>query len=162
MSLRSLLPLARTGKGGEPMLDPFFSLHRDINRAFEDVFRGVAVPSAGNGGSMPKLDVRETNQHIEVSAELPGVDEKDVDLELVDDVLTIKGEKRMEKEEKDEKAGYHMMERGYGAFARSILLPFAPEADKVTAQFAKGILKITCPKPAHAAARNRKIQIHGG
>lgn len=165
MALRSLLPF-RGSRSGDLMLDPFFSLQRDVNRAFEDVFKGFgSVPSAvpsvwgGNGVTAPKIDVKETEKGIEITAELPGVDEKDIELELDDDVLTIKGEKKLEKEEKDEKTGYHLMERSYGSFARSLRLPFAVKSEAVTAEFDKGVLKVTCPKPAEAVAAAKKIQI---
>lgn len=161
MALRSLLPL-RGGRGGEITLDPFFLLHRDVNRAFEDVFKGLGtVPSVwnGNGAAMPKIDVKETEKGVEVSAELPGVEDKDIELELDDDVLTIKGEKKLEKEEKDEKTGYHLMERSYGSFARSVRLPYAVKAESVTAEFDKGVLRVTCPKPAEALTASKKIQI---
>lgn len=161
MALRSLLPL-RSPRSGEIVLDPFFSLHRDVNRAFEDMFKGFGgAPSVwdGNGAALPKIDMKETEKGVEVSAELPGVEEKDIELELDDDVLTIKGEKRLEKEEKDEKTGYHLMERSYGSFARSIRLPYAVKADAVTAEFDKGVLKVACPKPEEALATTKKIQI---
>jgi HSP20 family protein len=165
MALRSLLPF-RGSRTGDLTLDPFFSLHRDVNRAFEDMFKGFgAGPSGmpplwgGEGIAMPKLDVKETEKGVEVTAELPGVDEKDIELELDDDILTIKGEKKLEKEEKDEKSGYHLMERSYGSFARSVRLPYAVKTETVTAEFDKGVLKITCPKPAEAVAAAKKIQI---
>lgn len=161
MALRSLLPF-RGGRSLDPTLDPFFSLHRDVNRAFEDMFKGFgALPEGwgGNGIAAPRIDVKETEKGLEVSAELPGVDEKDIALEIDDDVLTIKGEKKQEKEEKDEKSGYHLMERSYGSFARSIRLPYAVKADSVTAEFSKGVLKVHCPKPAEAQSPTKRIPI---
>lgn len=161
MALRSLLPFRGT-RSGDLTLDPFFSLHRDVNRAFEDMFKGFGtMPTVwgGEGAGMPKIDVKETAQGLEVTAELPGVDEKDIELELDEDVLTIKGEKKLEKDEKDEKTGYHLMERSYGSFARSVRLPFAVKPENVTAEFDKGVLRVSCPKPAEAAANTRKIQI---
>ncbi len=161
MALRSLLPF-RGSRSGDLALDPFFSLHRDVNRAFEDVFKGFgAMPSVwgGEGVASPKLDVKETEKGLEVTAELPGVDEKDIELELADDVLTIKGEKKLEKEEKDAKTGYHLMERSYGSFARSVRLPYAIKSESVTAEFDKGVLKVTCPRPADVANASKKIQI---
>lgn len=161
MALRSLLPF-QGGRSGVLTLDPFFSLRRDVNRAFEDVFKDFdSLPSvwSGNGAATPSIDVKETDKGIEVTAELPGVDEKDIELELNDDVLTIKGEKKMEKEEKDEKTGYHLMERSYGSFTRSIRLPYPVKTDAVTAEFDKGVLKVTCPRPPEAVAATKKIQI---
>jgi HSP20 family protein len=161
MALRSLLPF-RSRSSNDLMLDPFTSLQRDVNRAFDDMFKGFGGMAAGwpgDGQAMPKVDVKETEKGVEISAELPGVDEKDIELELVDDVLTIKGEKKLEKEEKDEKTGYHMMERSYGSFARSLRLPYQVKPESVTAAFEKGVLKVTCPKPAEIASATRKIAI---
>lgn len=160
MALRSLLPF-RGGRSVDPTLDPFFSLHRDVNRAFEDMFKGFGAPAAwgGNGVTTPMIDVKETDKGLEVSAELPGVDEKDIVLEVDDDVLTIKGEKKLEKEEKNEKTGYHLMERSYGSFARSIRLPYAVKPDQVTAEFNKGVLKVICPRPAEAVSATHQIPI---
>jgi HSP20 family protein len=161
MALRSLLPF-RGGRSVDPTMDPFFSLHRDVNRAFEDMFKDFGtVPAVwgGNGVATLKIDVKETEKGLEISTELPGVDEKDIELAVDDDVLTIKGEKKLEKEEKDEKTGYHLMERSYGSFARSIRLPYSVKADSVTADFSKGVLKVTCPKPAEAVSTAKKIQI---
>lgn len=161
MALRSLLPF-RGIRSGDSALDPYFSLHRDVNRAFEDMFKGFgAMPSVWGGDPVatPKIDVKETGKGLEVTAELPGVDEKDIELELDDDVLTIKGEKKLEKEEKDEKTGYHLMERSYGSFARSIRLPYQVRSEAVSAEFDKGVLKVTCPKPAEAANGSKRIQI---
>jgi HSP20 family protein len=161
MALRSLMPF-RGGRSVDPALDPFFSLHHDVNRAFEDMFKGFgAMPAAwsGNGVTALKIDVKETEKGLEISAELPGVDQKDIELEVDDDILTIKGEKKLEKEEQDEKSGYHLMERSYGSFARSIRLPYPVKPDSVTADFSKGVLKVTCPKPAESVSASKKIPI---
>ena len=93
----------------------------------------------------PRVDVSETDTELKIEAELPGIDEKDVEVVLSDGRLTIKGEKKQEKEEK--KKDYHMVERSYGSFARSIVLPFEADPDKVKATFAKGVLTVTVPKP---------------
>jgi HSP20 family protein len=161
MALRSLLPF-RGGRSLDPTLDPFFSLHRDVNRAFEDMFKGFGPTQdtwGGNAIAAPRIDVKETEKGLEVSAELPGVDEKDIELEIDDDVLTIKGEKKLEKEEKDEKTGYHLMERSYGSFARSIRLPYSVKPEAVTAEFNKGVLKVACPRPAEAVSASKRIPI---
>lgn len=155
MSLKSLLPFAQ--KRGDLTLDPFFSLHRDINRAFDDVFKQFGGVNWSDNS--PRIDVKESAAGVEISAELPGVDEKDIDVELVDDVLTIKGEKKVEKEEKDEKTGYYLSERSYGTFARSIRLPYSVDPGKVKADFDKGVLKIICPRPAEVEAKAKRIAI---
>lgn len=160
MNLRSLMPFggARSlARGGEA--DPFWAFHRDMNRLFDDFTRGFGtVPSAaGNGGSDPKLDIKETEKAFEIAAELPGVDEKDVEVTLADNVLTIKGEKRAEKEEKDK--NYVVMERSYGAFERAIPLPVEVDESKVAATFIKGVLNVTLPKSKAAEAKTTKIEV---
>jgi HSP20 family protein len=143
--------------------DPFVDLQREVNRVFDDVFRGFGMTPSGEDGTAtvaPRIDIDETDQAIEVSAELPGVKQDEVDVSLDDDVLTIRGEKRCER--KDERA--RVSERFYGTFQRAIQLPFTPNPDQVQAQFDNGILKITLPKQEQAQ-RTHKIQVaatHGG
>lgn len=149
--MKSLLPFGFTGDRKE--LSPFVSLQREMDRLFGDFSKRFGEPFAGD--AFPKLDIAETDGEIKVTAELPGVAEKDVDVTLRDDVLTIKGEKKAEREEKDE--NYHLVERSYGSFARSIQLPAGLDADKVKARMDKGVLTVTMPKPA--AAQPQKIDI---
>jgi len=170
MQRRSLLP---TPFGGftTPSLwqgsDPFRALHREMNRMFDEAFRGFGLPEgeaaagfAAGGVVAPRIDVSETDQELKVLAELPGVDQKDVEITLTDDVLTIRGEKRAEREDKQQ--NYHVMERSYGSFARSIRLPFQANPDQVQATFKDGVLAVTMPKPAEVQQKERRIQISGG
>jgi len=154
---RSLLPFGRTDLARAD--DPFVSLQRQMNRLFDDAFTGyVSAPRNGNGATLaPSIDVKESDKGIEVEAELPGVDEKDVQVTLEDNVLTIKGEKKAEKEET--KKGYYMSERSYGSFMRSFEMPAGIDAAKVSATFAKGVLKVSLPKPTAADAKAKKIDI---
>ena len=159
MKARSLLPsLWHKDEAGE---SPFLALHHEIDRVFDDFRRGAPWAGFGmpNGGARfaPLMDVFETDKAIEIDTELPGMTEKDIDVAVVDNVLTVKGEKRAEKEEKD--TDYHMVERSYGAFTRSLTLPFEVDASKVDAKFDKGVLKITLPKPAEVKAKTKKIKI---
>ena len=110
----------------------------------------------------PKIDVAESKDAIEVTAELPGVDEKDVDITLADDVLTIRGEKKTEREEQDKDKNWHVVERSYGSFSRAIPLPFDPDPAKVEAKFDKGVLHIHLPKSAEMAKKQQKIEIKKG
>ena len=160
MSKRSVLPsLLGQREGG----DPLHSLQREIEHVFDDFHRGFHLPawirSSENGGGAlsPRIDVSETNGDIEVTAELPGVDEEDVDIELVDNTLTIGGEKKFEKEEKGK--DFHLTERSYGSFKRSIRLPFDADASKATAKFENGVLTVVLPKPPEAKAKTRKIEL---
>jgi HSP20 family protein len=145
--------------------DPFMSLHRQMNRLFDDVFRGSAGGWAGDPGQsggnfvQARMDVSETDNEVRICAELPGVSQDDVDVTLDDDVLTIRGEKKLER--KDEKEKYHFMERSYGTFQRSLRLPFAVEPEQVKAEFSSGVLTVTLPK-TKAQERSRRIKIQGG
>jgi len=93
---------------------------------------------------MPAIDVSETGERITVKAEIPGMEAKDIDIAIVGDTLTIKGEKKTEREEKEE--NYHIVERSYGSFSRSMKLPAAVDADKVEATYKNGVLTVSCPK----------------
>ena len=165
MALPSLWRSRRAGGELLPsreVWEPFGSLQRDMERLFEDFSRdfGWGPPAAAGAGMAPRVDVSETDSEIKIEAELPGVDEKDVEVVLSNGRLTIKGEKKQEKEEK--KKDYHMVERSYGSFARSIALPFQADPDKVKATFAKGVLNVTVPKPPEVKAKEKKIAIGKG
>ncbi|MBW2056644.1 MAG: Hsp20/alpha crystallin family protein [Deltaproteobacteria bacterium] len=105
----------------------------------------------------PSLDVSETKDNIVVKGEVPGIDPKDIDISIANGVLTIKGEKKQEQEEKDE--NYHMIERRYGSFSRSIRLPHDIQNDKVKASYKNGVLKITLPKSEEAKRKEVKIKV---
>jgi HSP20 family protein len=122
------------------------SLRREMDRVFDRFFD--FEPGWGGleaaGEWAPKVDLSETKDAFVVRAEIPGVEQKDIQVSLQDQMLTIKGEKAKEKEEKDEH--YHRTERSYGAFARAMRLPAAVDASKVTASFKDGVLIVTLPK----------------
>lgn len=140
--------------------EPLNSLFREIEKTFEDFSR--RVPFAGNGGAMltPRIDISESKDGIDVIAELPGVDEKDIDVTLADDVLTISGEKKNERDEKDK--NWHVIERSYGSFSRSIALPFETDVNKIEAKFDKGVLRVHLPKSAETVRKEKKIEIKKG
>jgi HSP20 family protein len=165
MALRSLIPFGRSGNlaRGEDT-DPFTALRREVDRMFDDFTQGWALPATfrSDGFISPKVDVAETDKGLELTAELPGIDEKDIDLELVEGVLTLKAEHKTEREEQDEKRKYHLVERSYGTFMRRFTLPFEADEDKVEARFDKGVLHVFVPRSAAARARSRKIAIRGG
>ena len=108
------------------------------------------------GELMPVTDVTETDKEIEISAELPGLEEKDLQINLSDNVLTIKGEKKAEKERKE--IDFRMVERSYGAFERTIELPEGVNPDSIKATIAKGVLTVTVPKPAPAQAKTIEVK----
>jgi len=145
-----------------PNTDPFERLHRQIDELFSNSWLTRAFPSsAANapGMVMPNVDVSEDDKQIVVTAELPGMDEKDVEVTLADNVLTIKGEKKSEHEEKDETKNYHLLERSYGSFRRSLPLDCEVDAAKVTANFDKGVLKVVMPKAPAQQTRTTRIPI---
>ena len=154
MNLKSLIPVGRD-RGIAAPANPFMSLQREIDRLFDDFARGF--PTFGNGKAdlLPSMDVTETDKQIEITAELPGLEEKDVQINVADNLLTIRGEKKAEKEEKDK--DYRLIERSYGSFERTLELPDGVNADAIQASIAKGVLKVTVPKPA--PAQSKKIDV---
>jgi len=143
--------------------DVFGQLQREINQLFDDVWRGFDVPAfTGRGESplRPRIDVAETDSEIQVAAELPGLDDKDVEVTLTEGVLTIKGEKKSER--KEEGKGFHLSERSYGSFQRSIVLPEGVDADKVSAEFTNGVLTVKVPKLPSVQSNVKKIAIKAG
>ncbi|MBI3676350.1 MAG: Hsp20/alpha crystallin family protein [Proteobacteria bacterium] len=140
----------------------FLGLWREMDRLFDDFTRStlgrVPIPTE-YGLLQPVVDVSETDRGLELKAELPGIDQKDIDIELSDDMLTLKAEKKIEREEKDEARQYHLSERSYGTFLRRFRLPFEAEASRIEASFDKGVLKIFAPRSAGAQSKTKKIQL---
>jgi len=160
MTIRNLVPF---GKKSVPVKreeeNPFAHLRREMDSLFDNFFRGFDIEpfESRMGAFTPKVDVTENDKEIKISAELPGMDEKDIDVSLQNDILTIKGEKKEEKEDKGK--DYYRMERSYGSFIRTIPLPVEVETDKVEARFKKGVLSITLPKTAKAVAETKKVAV---
>ena len=146
--------------------DPFTSLFREVEKTFEDFTRRSPFGALTTGGSTamlaPNLDIAEGKDGIEITAELPGVDEKDVDVTLSNGVLTIRGEKKSERADQDKDKNWHLVERSYGSFSRSLRLPYDPDSDKIEATFDKGVLRVKLPKPAEMATKEKKISIRKG
>jgi HSP20 family protein len=124
------------------------SLRKEMDRLFDRFFESGWPETPALGEWEPTVDVTEDKDTVTVKAELPGVEQKDIGVTLQDGVLTIKGEKHAEKEEKDKR--HHRVERSYGAFVRSIRLPATVETGKVTAAFKDGVVTITLPKAPEA------------
>jgi len=139
--------------------DPFALFRREMNRLFDDFFRGFDIEPFGGrlGAFSPSVNVVEGDREIKVSAELPGLDDKDIDVSLSKDSLTIKGEKKEEKEDKGK--NYYRAERSYGSFTRTIPMPVDVDVDKAKAQFKKGVLTITIPKTPQALKETKKIPV---
>lgn len=140
---------------------PVSSLQREMNRVFDEFWSRFDRPFEEIGGcsapGMAASDVVETDGSIEVSVELPGLDEKDVEVTLSGDTLTIKGEKKVERQ--DEKKGFYLSERSYGSVFRAIPLPSGIDTDKAEAKFKNGVLTVTLPKSAEAASRSKKVEV---
>jgi HSP20 family protein len=139
--------------------EPFGSLFREVQKTFEDFSRRSPIAGLSSEMLPPKIDIAESRDAIDLTAELPGVDEKDVDVTLADGMLTIRGEKKSERDETDKEKNWHVVERSYGSFSRTISLPFDPDSAKVEAKFDKGVLHIHLPKPAEVAKKQQKIEI---
>lgn len=166
MAREDRLPASRSE--GRAM-NPFDMLHSHIDRIFNDFGSGIGFPRSfgeetmrmpslwGEGRVIPSLELHEAEGRMIVTAELPGVDEKDIDISVDDQLLTISGEKKSEVEQKD--GDNYRSERSYGKFSRSITLPFAIDPEKVDARFDKGVLKLTIEKPADTEQKARRIAI---
>jgi HSP20 family protein len=144
--------------------DPFGALRSEMDRLFDafmgglPTFPSMFTPGVARGFALtPSLDVKETDKEIVVEAELPGLEDKDISLMMQNGMLTIQGEKRLDYDE--EKEDYHVMERRYGSFSRSLRVPDTVDEAKVEARFENGVLKITLPKRPEAASEQRKIEI---
>lgn len=133
-----------------PEIPTLTSLQREMDRLFEDFFRRGGLRWA------PSVDVIETNDTVVIKAELPGLEPKDVDISVSGNTLTIRGEKKEEKEEKGKT--FYRMERSYGSFCRTIDLPAAVEADKAKADYKQGVLEITLPKTEQVKAKKIPIK----
>ena len=134
--------------------DLLLAMRDEVNRLFDSVFRGFG--ETAQGAAWPSLEVRDNEGEYKVTAELPGVDEKDVELSVQDGVLTIRGEKKSETEDKER----HFSERTYGRFERRIALGDIDE-DKISASFENGVLTVTAPKSPQAQAKIKRIPISG-
>ena len=152
--------------------DVFQSFRNEMDRVFDRFSGNFAFPSLRRmfdvepwrfesmGITTPAIDVSEDEKAYKISAELPGLDEKDIDVTVTGDALVLKGEKRHEKEEKEK--NYYLSERSYGAFQRAFALPEGIDRNKIDAQFSKGVLTITLPKTAEAQKQAKKITVKAG
>ena len=162
MDIKKLIPLGRKQEpaGQQEAQDhPLIAMQREMNRLFDDFSRGFdGWPfSERRGMFSPSMNVAETDSAVNVTIELPGLDEKDIDVSLTKDSLTIRGEKKEEKTENTK--SYSLLERTYGSFNRTIPLPCEVDADKVKASFKRGVLTVTLPKSGQALKEARKISV---
>jgi HSP20 family protein len=152
---KAVIPVGTERVLSRPERSPFAFLQQEIDRLF-DGFSPNFPTFTNDLTALPRMDVAETDQAIEVTAELPGLEAKDVQLNLADNILTIRGEKKSEREEKQK--DYHLVERSFGSFARSVQLPDGVKSEDVTAEIAKGVLKVTVKKPAPKQSKQIEIK----
>jgi HSP20 family protein len=165
MNMRDLIPWGRSQQTTPSRYrdegDPFLTLHREMNRLFDDVFRGFDMAPFGGMSRMaswPHMEVVENDKDVRISAELPGLEDKDVEVLMGDGVLTIRGEKKSEIEDKERA----FSERTYGRFERRIPLAWEVEEDKIDASFRNGVLTVTLPKSAESRSEVRRIAVNRG
>jgi HSP20 family protein len=166
MNLGALIPWREKSQvpaNREHFYDPFVTFRREVDRMFDDFFSGIGARAAQHWGGaelgvVPTVDVTDAEKEMLVTAELPGLDEKDFEVTLAGDVLTIKGEKKEESENRN--GGAYYVERRFGSFSRSVRLPFTVEDEKVDAKYDKGVLKLRIPKPAEAQRQVRRIEVN--
>ncbi len=159
--MRYVVPFGRGYGAVRRGVDPFTAMRREMENMLETFARDLEPVAAENGFFSPVVEVKEDDKGLTIEADLPGVDPDDVSVELADGVLTLKAERKMEKEEDEEaKEGvkYHIMERAYGTFLRRFNLPWEADEDKVEASFDKGVLKVFVPKKVEEK-KARKIAV---
>ena len=159
MALRDLIPWSNGSRDMQysQQGNPFLALHREMNRLFDETFRAFEVDTFGpHPMGWPSVEVNETDKEVKVVAELPGLEEKDVQVELANGVLRISGEKKSETEDKERR----FSERYYGRFERRIPMEDVDQ-EKVAAKFDKGVLTVTLPKPPAAQQKVKRIAING-
>ena len=164
------VPHRRGRDASFPGYHPVTQLHQEIDRMFDNLYRGFGWPSFNfdepflsgmtEGMLKPTLDVSAGEKEYAVTVEVPGVDEKDIQLELVNDTLHIRGEKKQEKEEKDK--DYYRVERSYGSFHRLLSLPEDADQENISAMFKNGVMKIVIPRKALPKTETKKIEIKAG
>lgn len=136
------------------------SLQSEMNRLFNTFFD---APTGGDGGSMrrwiPPMDLMETEQHYVLKADLPGLTEDDINIELENNILTVSGDRKAEQEQKGE--GYYRVERAFGTFARTLTLPEGVDPDGIAASFDNGVLEVRIPKPEETKPRRVSISVGG-
>lgn len=163
MNVRDLVPWHRSDRDRNVIvrsesLSPVINLHREMNRLFDDIFRGFEGSRLWAGREdWPSIDVEETDKDYRVTAELPGMEERDVEVLLQDGVLTIRGDKKVEGESRSRRFG----ERFYGRFERQLSFDHDVDENRVSATFRNGVLTVAVPKSAQAVERSKRIPING-
>jgi HSP20 family protein len=170
MAIRDLVPKFRNGRSNVAVRrndwDPFRDFQREINRMFDEFIGDFPALSGWKGRSgevaafSPAVDISETDKVVKISAELPGMDEDNISVEMDNSTVTICGEKSEEKEDKNSK--WHVREQSYGSFQRVIPLPAGVDSSKAKAKFKKGVLTVTLPKLEDEQGSRRTVKIENG
>lgn len=147
--------------------DPMLQIHRDVDHLFDQFFRGWGMPRMGSLGHLgefagdtllrPKVDLSAADKEYLLTVEIPGVSEKDVSVDISNNIMTIKGEKKQEKEEKEK--NYYRIERSYGSFQRTLSLPEDVDQDGIKASFSNGVLSITMPRKTLPKGEVKQVEI---
>lgn len=164
MQIKDLLPWARKDHAPDrksAAADPIAALQRDMNQVFETFWTRFGQPFGSLdrawGASDTRSDVVETDEAIEISVELPGMEMQDIAVTITDDMMTVKGEKKIERQEN--KKGYYLSERSYGAIHRTIPLPPGVDGDKAEASFRNGVLTVRLPQTPEAQEKMKRIEV---
>jgi HSP20 family protein len=165
MDFKAMVPWTNASKQTpakqDDFADPFLNFRREVDRMFDDFFEGFGRPGrsslTGWSGPTPSIDLAENDNEITITAELPGIDEKDIELTVTGDLLTLRGEKKSEREQANGDSYY--AERRYGSFSRVVRLPFEVQDDVVEASYDKGVLSVRIAKPADHQRPVRRIEI---
>lgn len=154
---RSRTPARNDDRSYDANVSPFFTLRREMDRLFDDAFRGVGLSAFGANGALawPHVEVVDRDKEVRVTAELPGLDEDDVEVRVEDNVLLLRGEKRTEFDDEER----HYSERSYGRFERQIALPAEVDDERASATFRNGVLTVTLPKTERARQQAKRIPI---
>jgi HSP20 family protein len=163
MNVRDLVPWVRADRERHPTarsesLGPVVNLHHEMNRLFDDVFRAFDTPQTGSYGAWPSMDVEETTKEYRVTAEIPGMEERDIEVLFQEGALTLRGEKKLENEGQDRS----IRERFYGRFERRVALDREVDEESIHAVFRNGLLTVTLPKSAKATETAKRIEIQVG
>jgi HSP20 family protein len=162
MASRFFAPAITFGQASSPpaLIDPYRLLQQGLDSMLTDITRSAGQAEGGAAGDLlagPRINVEENDNEIRLTAELPGVTDKDVQVTIDGDLLVIAGEKKQEQE--SDRGNWHIVERSFGRFRRALRLPFAPEPDKVQAGFKDGVLTVEVPKEAEQRTRTKQIQV---
>ncbi|HEU4584777.1 MAG TPA: Hsp20/alpha crystallin family protein [Gemmatimonadaceae bacterium] len=157
-----MLPVLRNRFVAPTLFEPWSDLRREIDRMFDSAFAGLPLGTNGQSQYLPAMDIDETGDKIRLTLEVPGVSPEDLEITIENNMLTVSGEKRFSRESGSDGDGSHLVERRYGRFQRSVMLPETVDADSISAHFENGVLTVELPKPASSRRRTIPIGLGAG